>query len=271
MGSVRDNPIAVRDERILVSKLAWIIPAVCVALVWPKTGFGEPILAWMERKFSQFAQKQAARHSGHRRGRDPCARGALAVAARAAAQGARRVQLPACRGHLRSRAARESAAPALDFLRYISRHPASHVRVDVSAGARDGAGRRTMAGPAVDRRAAERCGHVHGVHLDAARVGAAGMGASRRHSGLGALWRVQLLDEQLLGRSGGGDRGCPSSWERCPGSGITTVRATRSFSVWEREFLRSAGLPKELFFLFLWAWRFSGGRCGWAFFRVAPR
>ena len=56
--------------------------------------------------------------------------------------------------------------------------------------------------------AAERCRHVHGVHLDAARVGAAGMGASRRRPGLDALRRVQLLDEQLLGRSGGGDRGC---------------------------------------------------------------
>ena len=38
-----------------MSKLDWIILAVCLALVWPKPGLGEPILAWMERKFSQFA------------------------------------------------------------------------------------------------------------------------------------------------------------------------------------------------------------------------
>ena len=47
-----------RDERILVSNLAWIIPAVCIALVWPKAGFGEPILAWAETKFSKFAQNK---------------------------------------------------------------------------------------------------------------------------------------------------------------------------------------------------------------------
>ena len=38
-----------------MSKLDWIILAVCLALVWPKPGLGEPILAWMERKFSRFA------------------------------------------------------------------------------------------------------------------------------------------------------------------------------------------------------------------------
>ena len=38
-----------------MSKLDWIILAVCLAIVWPKPGLGEPILAWMERKFSQFA------------------------------------------------------------------------------------------------------------------------------------------------------------------------------------------------------------------------
>jgi hypothetical protein len=44
-----------RDELIVVSKLDWIILAVCLALVWPKPGLGEPILAWMERQFSEFA------------------------------------------------------------------------------------------------------------------------------------------------------------------------------------------------------------------------
>jgi hypothetical protein len=41
-----------------VSKLDWMILAVCLALVWPKPGLGEPILAWMERKFSQFARNR---------------------------------------------------------------------------------------------------------------------------------------------------------------------------------------------------------------------
>src|SRR5216683_4444328 len=37
---------------------SWIIPAVCFALVWPKPGLSEPILAWMERKFSEFGQNR---------------------------------------------------------------------------------------------------------------------------------------------------------------------------------------------------------------------
>jgi len=41
-----------------VSKLDWIVLAVCLALVWPKRGLGEPILAWIERKFSQFARNK---------------------------------------------------------------------------------------------------------------------------------------------------------------------------------------------------------------------
>jgi hypothetical protein len=39
-----------------VSKLDWIIPAVCLALIWPKPELAEPILSWLERKFSRFAQ-----------------------------------------------------------------------------------------------------------------------------------------------------------------------------------------------------------------------
>jgi hypothetical protein len=39
-----------------VSKLDWVVLLVCLALVWPKPGLGEPILAWFERRFSQFAR-----------------------------------------------------------------------------------------------------------------------------------------------------------------------------------------------------------------------
>ena len=39
-------------------QLDWIILAVCLALVWPKPGLGEPFLAWIERKFSQFARSK---------------------------------------------------------------------------------------------------------------------------------------------------------------------------------------------------------------------
>jgi hypothetical protein len=41
-----------------VSKLDWILLAVCLALVWPKPGLGEPILDWMERQFAQFARNK---------------------------------------------------------------------------------------------------------------------------------------------------------------------------------------------------------------------
>ena len=34
----------------------WILFAVCLFLVWPKPGLGEPILAWLERKFAALAQ-----------------------------------------------------------------------------------------------------------------------------------------------------------------------------------------------------------------------
>ena len=41
-----------------VQKLDWIVLAICVALVWPKPGLGELILAWIEREFSQFARNK---------------------------------------------------------------------------------------------------------------------------------------------------------------------------------------------------------------------
>jgi hypothetical protein len=42
----------------LVRNLEWVIPAICLALVWPKSGFGEPILARIEQTFSRFAQNK---------------------------------------------------------------------------------------------------------------------------------------------------------------------------------------------------------------------
>jgi len=39
-------------------QLNWIVPSMCMALVWPNPGLGEPILTWMERKFSQCARNR---------------------------------------------------------------------------------------------------------------------------------------------------------------------------------------------------------------------
>jgi hypothetical protein len=41
-----------------VPTIIWIVLAVCLVLVWPKPGLGEPILSWIERKFSQFARNR---------------------------------------------------------------------------------------------------------------------------------------------------------------------------------------------------------------------
>jgi len=41
-----------------VQKLEWMILAVCVALLWPKRGLGEPVLVWIEQKFSEFARNK---------------------------------------------------------------------------------------------------------------------------------------------------------------------------------------------------------------------
>ena len=38
--------------------IAWVIPAVCLALLRPKPGLGEPILSAIERSFSRFAQNR---------------------------------------------------------------------------------------------------------------------------------------------------------------------------------------------------------------------
>jgi hypothetical protein len=56
-GSLRDH-LSLGDGRILVFKLIWILPAACLALIWDKTGWGEPVLAWMERKFTEFARNK---------------------------------------------------------------------------------------------------------------------------------------------------------------------------------------------------------------------
>ena len=39
-----------------MEKIAWPVFALCLALLWPKPGLGEPILAWVERNFAVFAQ-----------------------------------------------------------------------------------------------------------------------------------------------------------------------------------------------------------------------
>jgi hypothetical protein len=39
-----------------VQFLDWIVLAVCLLLIWPEPGLGEPILAWLERTFSRFAR-----------------------------------------------------------------------------------------------------------------------------------------------------------------------------------------------------------------------
>ena len=41
-----------------MSKLEWIVLAICLALVAPATSWGEPALAWIEGKFSRFAQNR---------------------------------------------------------------------------------------------------------------------------------------------------------------------------------------------------------------------
>src|SRR5271165_5363101 len=41
-----------------VTAIAWIVPMVCLALLWAKPGLGEPILSRVERKFSRFAQNR---------------------------------------------------------------------------------------------------------------------------------------------------------------------------------------------------------------------
>jgi hypothetical protein len=41
-----------------VHSILWIILAICLLLLWPKPGLGEPILARMERRFAQFARNK---------------------------------------------------------------------------------------------------------------------------------------------------------------------------------------------------------------------
>jgi hypothetical protein len=41
-----------------VSRLDWIVLAVCLALVLPKLGLGKPIFSWIETEFSRFAQRR---------------------------------------------------------------------------------------------------------------------------------------------------------------------------------------------------------------------
>jgi hypothetical protein len=41
-----------------VQTLDWIVVIVCIALVWPNPGLGEPLLTWVKHKFSAFAQRK---------------------------------------------------------------------------------------------------------------------------------------------------------------------------------------------------------------------
>ena len=49
---------ALSPDELLVQKLDWIILAVCLALVWPKPGLGEPIMGSIERVFCRFARNK---------------------------------------------------------------------------------------------------------------------------------------------------------------------------------------------------------------------
>ena len=166
-----------------MQKLDWIILAICIGLVLPMPGLGRACFRADRAEFAQFARNKTAAFAAIGARHDSCASGAAAVDARAAAESSRRVQLSAGRGHFRSRAPGKSAASAVDFLRHVSRHPASDLRVDVSAGAGHGAGARKTSGQSVDRRPAQRRGDVHGHHLDAAGMDAGRMGAAGRRAG----------------------------------------------------------------------------------------
>ncbi len=104
----------------------------------------------------------------------------------------------------------------MDFFRYLSRHAAPGLRIDISTGTGRDAGNRANAGPSVDWRSAEYSSDVYGDDLDAAGLDGAGMGTSRRLTGVMAVRALQLLDEQLLGRLRRCDR-------RRPGPGCTTA------------------------------------------------
>src|SRR6202022_1880019 len=104
-----------------------------------------------------------------------------------------------------SRAACKSAASSVDFFRYLSRHPAPQLRVDVSPGAGGCAGDRTAVGSSLDRRVVEYSRDVYGNDLDVAGLDAAGIGAARRRADFLEARTLQLLDEQLLGRRRGRD------------------------------------------------------------------
>ena len=41
-----------------MSKLNWIVAAICIAVIWPEPALGTPIFALIERKFTQFAQNK---------------------------------------------------------------------------------------------------------------------------------------------------------------------------------------------------------------------
>ena len=118
----------------------------------------------------------------------------------------RRVQLPAGRRHLCPRTPRQSHAPHVGAFGNLPRHFSPDLCVDVSAAAgigpclRPGRFRAPVLGSVAQRRRDVRR-HL----LDAASLVSALVGAARRHAAGAALWRVQLLGQQLLGRRSGSD------------------------------------------------------------------
>src|SRR6202022_3514867 len=91
----------------------------------------------------------------------------------------------------------------VEAFRKRAHHPATHVRLEVSAVSRPGPGIGKAPRTLLDRRWARRGGEVRGAMLDAARLAASSMGAGWIVSGGTAVRDSQLLDEQLLGRGWG--------------------------------------------------------------------
>ena len=135
----------------------------------------------------------------------------------AAAARRRRVELPARGRHLRAQPADQSAASDGRVLRRRPRPAAADLRVEVPAGAGTHARDRTGGVRSPGDRAVARGGAAgRRGRLDAAGVGAPAVGRVRRTAGRASSRRRQLLERELLGRLGGGDRRRPGSRRRAP-------------------------------------------------------
>lgn len=96
----------------------------------------------------------------------------------------------------------------MGLLRHVPRKPAPDIHVEVPSRARHDAGTGRIAWTPVDRRADKHNVYVCCHYLDAPRVVSAGLGIVGRSICGASLFRLQLLDRQLLGRSDG------SNWWR---------------------------------------------------------